>query len=196
MMMRTKLENLPGNRRRGQDTCHGVLIPLMDWLLRMLKKTEKEEGDGGDSDIEGEDRKEFEEAAVEAMEEKIQDAADDSNAVVHTEKKCKVLLSGNNNNFCLPSPPEAWLASAPKSLKGEPAVAEVDNPGSWCQYTCRAEFDSKGQYKHHVVPTGAMPVPLKDWDSTTKAGNPPLTSIVRMSRTKISSPRAKRLLGC
>jgi hypothetical protein len=125
-----------------------------------VEEDEKEEGDGGDSDIEGEDGKEFEEAAVEAMEEKMQAATDDSNAVAHTEKKHEVLLSGNR--LRLPSPPEAWVPPEPKTVKGEPAFAEVDNPGSWSQYTYRAEFDSKGQYKHHVVPTGAMPVPLKD----------------------------------
>jgi hypothetical protein len=146
----------------GEFTGESSSGPRYILVVADVKEDEKEEGDGGDSDIEGEDGKEFEEAAVEAMEEKIQAAADDSNAVVHTEKKYEVLLSGNNNRIRLPSPPEAWVAPAPKSLKGEPAFAEVDNPGSWCQYTYRAEFDSKGQYKHHVVPTGAMPVPLKD----------------------------------
>jgi hypothetical protein len=62
----------------------------------------------------------------------------------------------------LPSPPEDWVAVVPKAMKGEPAFIEVDNPGDWCQYTYHPEFDSKGRYKHHTIPTGAVPVLLKD----------------------------------
>ena len=121
-------------------------------------------GDGGDSDIEGEDRREFEEVALEAMEEKIQANTDDSNAVAHTEKQYEVLLSQmtSGNLTRLPAPPEDWVAPAPKTIKGEPSFIAVDNPGDWCEYTYRAEFDSKGRYKHHTIPTGAVPVPLKD----------------------------------
>jgi hypothetical protein len=43
-----------------------------------VEEDKKEEGDGGDSDIKGEDGEEFKEAAVEAMQEKIQAATDDS----------------------------------------------------------------------------------------------------------------------
>jgi hypothetical protein len=133
-------------------------------VLADVEADENEEGDGGDSDIEGEDGKEFEQAAVEAMEEKLQANADDSNAVAHTEKQYKVLLSRmtSGNLIRLPSPPEDWVAPAPKGHKGEPEFTAVDNPGDWSQFTYRAEFDSKGQYKHHTIPTGAVPVPLKD----------------------------------
>jgi hypothetical protein len=98
------------------------------------------------------------------MVEKIQANADDSNAVSHTEKQYEVLLSKMTSGHLtrLPSPPEDWVAPDAKTLKGEPAFVEVDNPGDWCQYTYRAEFDAKGKYKRHTLPTGAMPVPLKD----------------------------------
>jgi hypothetical protein len=55
--------------------------PSNGLVVADVEEAEKEEGDGGDSDIEGEDGKEFEEAAVEAMEEKMQAATDDSNPV-------------------------------------------------------------------------------------------------------------------
>jgi hypothetical protein len=76
------------------------------------------------------DVEEFEEALVEAMEEKIQANTDNSNAVAHTEKQCEVLLSqmSSGNLICLPSPPEDWVAPAPKAMKGEPVFIEVDNP--------------------------------------------------------------------
>ena len=70
-----------------------------------IEEEEEEEGDGGDSDIEGEDGMEFEEAALEAMEEKIQANADDSNAVAHTEKQNEVLLSRLTSGNLTPWPP-------------------------------------------------------------------------------------------
>ncbi len=98
------------------------------------------------------------------MEEKIQANTDDSNAVAHTAKQYKVFLSQMTLGgiICLPSPPEDWVAPEPKTVKGEPYFSSVDNPGDWSQYTYHAEFDSKGKYKHHTIPTGAVSVPLKD----------------------------------
>jgi hypothetical protein len=140
-------------------------IPQSNGLvLEDVEEDQADEGDGGDSDIEGEDGREFEEAAVEAMEEKIQSNADDSNSVLHTAKQYEVLLSQMTSGelIRLPSPPEDWVAPEPKTLKGEPAFSLVDNPGDWSQYTYRAEFDAKGKYKHHMIPTGALPVPLEN----------------------------------
>jgi hypothetical protein len=133
-------------------------------ILADVEEDQEDEGDGGDSDIEGEDGRDFEESAVEAMEEKLQANADDSNAVAHTAKQYEVLLSRMTSGdlIRLPSPPEDWVAPEPKTLKGEPAFSNVDNPGDWSQYTYRAEFDSKGKYKHHTIPTGAVPVPLEN----------------------------------
>jgi hypothetical protein len=108
--------------------------PTHGRVVADVEEDKKEEDDGGASDIEGEDGKEFEEAFVEAMEEKIQAATEDSNSVAHTEKKYEVLLSGNQ--IRLPSPPEAWVPPEPKTLKGEPSFADFDNPGSWSQF-CR-----------------------------------------------------------
>jgi hypothetical protein len=133
-------------------------------ILADVEEDQEDQGDGGGSDIEGEDGRDFEESAVEAMEENIQANADDSNAVAHTAKQYKVLLSRMTYGdlIHLPSPPEDWVAPEPKTLKGEPAFSNVDNPGDWSQYTYRADFDSKGKYKHHTIPTGAVPVPLEN----------------------------------
>jgi hypothetical protein len=56
------------------------------------EEDDKDKGDGGDSDIEGDDGREFEEVAVEAMEEKIQANTDDLNNVLHTRQ--------NNTKYC------------------------------------------------------------------------------------------------
>jgi hypothetical protein len=127
-------------------------------VLADVEEDDDEEGDGGDSDVEGDDGREFEEAAVQAMEEKYQANADDSNNVLHTAKQYEVLLSQmtSGERIRLPSPPKDWVAPAPKTIKGEPNFATVDNPGDWSQYTYRAEFKSNGDYKHHTIPTGAL----------------------------------------
>jgi hypothetical protein len=84
------------------------------------------------------------------------------NAIAHIKKKYEVLLSQMTSGdlIRLPSPPEDWVAPEPKPLKGEPAFIDVDNPGHWSQYTYCTEFDSKGRYRRHTIPTGALPVPL------------------------------------
>jgi hypothetical protein len=98
------------------------------------------------------------------MEEKIQANPDDSNAVAHIEKQYEVFLSWTTSGdlIRLPSSPEDWEAPVPKVHKGETAFIEADIPGNWSQFTYQAKFDSKGQYKHHTIPTGAVPVPLKN----------------------------------
>jgi hypothetical protein len=107
--------------------------PINGLFVADIEEDEKEEDDGG---VEGGVGKEFEEAAVEAI-------------VEENEKITKSCRLGTA--FVCPPPPEAWLAPAPKTLKGESAFAEVDNPGSWSQYTYRAEFDSKGQYSTSIM---------------------------------------------
>jgi hypothetical protein len=142
---------------------HPISIGLM--VLVDIEEDENKEEGGGDSNIEGEDGKEFKQDAVEAMEEKNQVNADDSNAIAHMEKQYKVLLSRmtSGNLICLPSPPDNWVAPVPKVHKGELAFIEVkNNPGDWSQYTYHAKFDSKGQYKHHTIPTGQHK--LGDWE--------------------------------
>jgi hypothetical protein len=68
----------------------------------------------------------------------------------------------SGNLTCLPSLPEDWVAPVPKVHKEEPVFIEVNNPGNWSQFTYRAKFDSKGQYKHPTILTGVVPLPLKD----------------------------------
>jgi hypothetical protein len=38
---------------------------------------------------------------------------------------------------------------------------DVDNPGNWQEFTFSAKIE-KGRYKHHCLPTGAVPVPPND----------------------------------
>jgi hypothetical protein len=134
-------------------------------VLADVEEDENEEGDGVvTATLKEKMGKNSSKRQLKSYEEKIQANADDSNAVAHTEKQYEVLLSRmtSGNLICLPSPPEDWVAPVSKVHKGEPDFTQVDNPSDWSQFTYRAKFDSKGQYKNHTIPTGVVPVPLKD----------------------------------
>jgi hypothetical protein len=132
-------------------------------LMADIEEDENEEGDGGDSDEEGEDCALFDDAACEALLEN-DFPSDESNAVLDTPKKNEVLMlkDGMHSQLKVPGAPLSWKPKACATAKGEPEFGDVDNPGKWSEFTFRAEFDTKGKYKRHSIPTGAMPVPLKD----------------------------------
>ena len=49
--------------------------------------------------------------------------------------------------------------------KGEPSFLNINNPGNWLEYTFCPEFAKKdigGNYTCHPLPTGVLPVPIKD----------------------------------
>ena len=63
----------------------------------------------------------------------------------------------------LPGAPPGWLPRARQADKGEPAFADVDNPGKWPEFVYRPAFNARTKkYVKHVLPTGATPVPKND----------------------------------
>ena len=65
-------------------------------------------------------------------------------------------------NVKIAKPPSDWSAPVPQEARGERKFEDVDNPGSWPQYCYRPVFNGRStaaKYKHHALPTGAMPVP-------------------------------------
>ena len=78
------------------------------------------------------------------------------------DKNC---IRFKTSNWSTPGPPEGWVWDPPKVAKGEPALfSDVDNPGSWSEFTFQPVFDTKGQkrYKYPALPTGIMPVPKNE----------------------------------
>ena len=62
-------------------------------------------------------------------------------------------------------PPDDWSAPVAQEACSEPKFEDIDNPGSWPQYCYCPVFNGRsnsGQYKHHALPTGAMPLPKND----------------------------------
>jgi hypothetical protein len=123
----------------------------------------REKGDGGDSDVEGDEVLIHDEVIQEA-EQDLQEAQDDNETLEYKDANSIIMARKNQQMTVdpvikLPSPPYTWLPPLPKVDKVEPMYDEVDNHGDWKEYTYCAKFE-KGRYKYHCIPTGAKPVPV------------------------------------
>jgi hypothetical protein len=89
-------------------------------------------------------------------------------------------VKGLGEEVSVYSEPDDWLIKKPKTKTeaGKPESIFVDNPGNWSDFTYRPKFVAKakgkdikkGQYTHHELPTGAMPVPADAEGNRRKAG--------------------------
>jgi hypothetical protein len=77
------------------------------------------------------------------------------------------------------APPANWVPDRIKLECAKPAsFLVIDNPGRWGQYMFCPKFHNKakgkdikkGQYSHHVLPTGARQVPADNQGKREKAG--------------------------
>ena len=100
----------------------------------------------------------------------------------------QISLSGSHDlndedkdNVKLPMPPADWSAPEVQLERGKPTFDDVDNPGNWNSYVFKPVFAGRSKstkYKHHALPTGAVPVPenangkrkLNVWEFFTKVG--------------------------
>ena len=148
-----------------------------------IEVDEGDEGDGGDSDVDGEefevhrngvlDREETEEdVAVEVDELDMRGKFNNYVDLTGTggmEVIGQISLSGDQllneedkNEVKLPTPPVEWSAPDAQLERGEPVFENVDNPGDWDSYVFKPVFAGRSRntkYKHHALPTGAIPVP-------------------------------------
>ena len=77
----------------------------------------------------------------------------------------------------LPKIPEDWSAPAVQQDRGEPSFKCVDNPGGWDSYVFKPMFGGTSKstkYKHHPLPTGAIPVPPNESGRRSENGGVPL----------------------
>jgi hypothetical protein len=120
----------------------------LDRHLGLLEKAhvlegERELGDGGDYDKEGEEVLIHDEAKVESTEERHE--ATDANHNLEDKDDNAVILARNNTNMAvdprmrLPEPLPEWVPPLPKVDKGEPMFSDVENPGNWLTFTANME---------------------------------------------------------
>ncbi len=161
------------NASIGDDT---VAPETNDERIVMLRKEDENEvGDGGDSDGEGdgydcvtssrEGMKEVERErlAHDAQEIEHDVEVDDDDAVICDKtNNVQTALFGAPKGWSPPGQPANWNPKV-NSLKGEPHMDDVDNPGGWSSFTYRPMFRAKGgQYIGHAMPAGATDVPVNE----------------------------------
>ena len=152
-----------------------------------LIQEDEDGGDGGDSDLEGEEydlHEPDDSNESERLEEDVELAVEQKPGIfVSMHKITKdgwtkvddsiVLDQGESERKPkIPTPDPDWKAPAVKASKGEPTFDKVDNPGNWNEFYFRPTFKkgSQGRYTGHQLPTGAVPVP-KDKDGVRQCGD-------------------------
>ena len=136
-------------------------------IHRFVDEEAKEEGDGGDSDEEGEDAEVHDAALEEVLLQRTAEvvAGEDDDQLVDDNDKTAVMLhrgaitSVEARCLELPGPPKDWVPPPTKIAFGKPGFEYVDNPGEWSEFTYRPEF-SKNTYVKHTLPTGCTVHPL------------------------------------
>ena len=140
-------------------------------MANVLEEIE-ETGDGGDSDVEGEVCQDldiaFEEAesdrAIHQYDNDITNFTDRTVTMLSDDERIKFEAQSELQQY-IPSPPDGWKSEGRKIELNEPSFAELDNPGNWCEFAFRPEFNPSnkgGTYKGHFLPTGVRPVPLNE----------------------------------
>ena len=128
--------------------------------------SEKETGDCGSSDVEGEGDYIMDTLTVPLLS-ALEDWEDDGVRETYNDYHEANIDSLTLEEPCsLPGAPEGWLPPQPtegwtptvKSLT--PAFEGLDNPGGWCPFTYRAKHTQKSyKYVGHFMPSGAMVCP-------------------------------------
>ena len=146
-----------------------------DVIEMTIQQENVEQGDGGDSDEEGEGYgicNDFHEACVDTNFDKQMNDYDEIEANVAADDDNGITgqVDASNPVCHLDGAPEGWLppgipdglTHTAKSARGESAFASIDNPDSWSAYTYKAKFSGtggSGPYKDNRMPAGATVVP-------------------------------------
>ena len=157
-----------------------------DGVLKRIINDERYSGDGGDSDVDG-DEYDIHRDCIVSESDKSNSAHDDVDAKdtkgksigfvdltnegstqvvgkVHMvrDEDSKIVMDDAKKHIKIHSTPPEWKAPAHAPLRGEPKWNNVDNPGDWPQYCFAPVFTDRkknSKYLHHALPTGARPVP-------------------------------------
>jgi hypothetical protein len=150
-------------------------------LRKVLEEAAEEEGDGGDSDVEGDDdggdsdvegddARDHDGAKSDSLQDKDVDSSiEDTDAVEEADENCVILARGAALSAAAPAlavihvpetPTADWTPPVGETEKGEPVFAEVENPGGWSQCMFWPKFGATAprQCKRHSLPAGAQPV--------------------------------------
>ena len=186
-----------------------------------LREDEEEDGDGGNSADEGDETQLLDQARFEAADSRRKEDidVDEEGLIVEGDVTHRFDIDFDSGVATKSSDPSTiidipvlqkqannWISNPPKISKGEPNFYEVDNPADWPDFIFRPSFHSKSdkRYKHHCLPTGAMPVPkdpitglcsINDWDCYYNGWDSSILDEGRCGATK-ENPFPKHRKGC
>jgi hypothetical protein len=178
--------SIVSNLTLSQNEEQGTAAVTLDeeGLLQSIAKLtliDKEGGDGGDGDQEGEEIECHGEDTFEQGNDT--DYSVDQAMLPEKEGKFKGLLkvtatgstefigemgldgshnlldSNGNIMIHLPKPPTDFVVPSP-SCADEPSFENVDNPGNWDRFYFQPKRNKSKKYVGHFLPTGARPVPV------------------------------------
>jgi hypothetical protein len=154
--------------------CINSSMLVEDVNLCHVKQEREEQGDGGDSCASAAEFEDLGDATEEALQDRLSMLANhEVDELSETKENGMMLQRGFSEEIKITSAPPDFKPKAPNETKGEPSFSDVDNPGEWSEHTFRSEFAKKekgGKHTCHTLPTGAVPVPIKDDGKREAAG--------------------------
>jgi len=91
------------------------------------------------------------------------------NVIIKNNESSVIALDGctigdGSGQVKIPRMPKDYSPPGNNPNRNEPAFKDVDNPGNWPEYCFKPEFHGNNRskstkYKHHQLPTGAVPFP-------------------------------------
>jgi hypothetical protein len=140
-------------------------------ILQMVAEDEAEEGDGGDSDVEGGEINLHNEAmmAIDRRVDELNRSLDndlDFGELGEAFEPAPPTIPGTPNGWTPPGPPENFWGYLPKLDAGAPLLfSEVDNPSGWSEFVFQPKYAmerGRKKYVGHVTPAGAKVLPAND----------------------------------
>lgn len=129
-------------------------------------------GDGGDSDIEGEEVLEHTNAARASLFDRMNEMSEDGRINRNQHEVAdefddliagdRVFFDYETTDLKIHRPPQSWTPKPIIASAQEPPFDEVDNPGEWPEHVFQPKFTEKGSSKkhsHHELPAGLRVVP-------------------------------------
>lgn len=129
----------------------------------------QQEGDGGDSDIDGDEAAIHTEAtellARLGIDKRRNAFTDEMEADLDYDDEGEEFepsshIPGAPPNWLPPQPPETFTGYRPKPNSGAPSTfGEVDNPGGWSEFVFQPRYNKQNKYTNHYTPCGAVVLP-------------------------------------
>lgn len=136
----------------GEETEAEILIAAR------LEYTEKGNGEGEDSDEEGEEVNDhFDPLADASTLEAMEARRDELDADDLGEEFSSSAIPGSPAGWNPPGPPENYMGYQPK-FDAPPTFGTIDNPGNWSEFTFQPTYKNS-KYAGHESPAGAKVVP-------------------------------------